>query len=188
MNIVVSDPKTGKAFSKKTEEAVFVGKKVGEEVSLDAIGLNGFKGRITGGSDSDGFPMKPSLEGTGRKKILIGKGTGSRNKKKGERKRKTVRGNTVSNEIAQLNIAITNYGSQKIEELLGKTKTEKTTESTEAKEGAEKSNEGRKTKETETKKSAKKTEAKTEQSKEKLEEKKEKGKEEKGEAGKKGEK
>jgi len=124
MNIVISNPKTGKAYSKKTEDIAFAGKKVGEEVELGAIGLSGFSGKIVGGSDTDGFPMKRSLEGTGRRKILIGKGAGCRNKIKGQRKRKTVRGNTVSKDTAQLNIAITKHGSGKLEELLGKVKDE----------------------------------------------------------------
>ncbi len=122
MNIVISDPKTGKAFGKKSEEVVFAGKKIGEEVDLGAIGLQGYSGKITGGSDSDGFPMKGSLEGSIRRKILIGKGTGFKSKTKGERKRRTVRGNTISKGIAQLNIAITKHGSAKLEDLLGKEK------------------------------------------------------------------
>jgi len=63
MNIVISDPKTGKAYSKKTEEPVFLNKKINESVDLGTIGLVGFKGKITGGSDKQGFPMRATIEG-----------------------------------------------------------------------------------------------------------------------------
>jgi len=126
MNIVLSDPKEGRAYSKKTEEAVFVGRKIGETVTLDAIGLKGYKAVITGGSDKDGFPMKPSLEGQARKKLLMKKGIGIRNKRKGERRRKRVRGNTVAQDIHQLNLKITEYGEEKLSKIFGKPGEEKT--------------------------------------------------------------
>ncbi len=126
MNIVISDPKEGKAYSKKTEEALFVGRKIGETVTLDAIGLKGYKAVITGGSDKDGFPMKPSLEGQARKKLLMKKGIGIRSKRKGERQRKRVRGNTVGQDIHQLNLKITGYGKEKLSKILGKPGEEKT--------------------------------------------------------------
>lgn len=121
MNIVISDPKEGKAYSKKTEQAVFVGRKINEVVSLDVIGLKGYKAVITGGSDKDGFPMKPSLEGQGRKKLLIEKGIGIKKKRKGEKRRKRVRANTVAPDIHQLNLKITEYGSTKLSEYFKKT-------------------------------------------------------------------
>lgn len=125
MNIVISDPKTGKAYSKKTEQPIFLGKKVGEEVSLDAIGLSGFKAKIMGGSDKQGFPMKSTLPGIARRKILISKGTGFKPTLKGERKRISMRGNVISEEISQLNVAITKKGDANIEMVLGKKKEEK---------------------------------------------------------------
>ncbi|MFH1752368.1 MAG: S6e family ribosomal protein [archaeon] len=121
MNIVLSEKETGKAFSKKLEDAgIFLGKKIGNEVQLDSIGLNGFVGKVTGGSDKQGFSMHPSLQGTQRRKVLIGKGIGSRIKEKGIRKRISLRGNTVSEETAQLNLVITKKGTIKLEEAFGK--------------------------------------------------------------------
>ena len=59
MNIVISDPKTKKAYSKKIEDPKpFLNKKIGETINLTIIGLDGFEGKITGGSDKEGFPMK----------------------------------------------------------------------------------------------------------------------------------
>ena len=70
MKIVISDRKTGKAYNKKTEEAVFLNKKVGEEVDLSVVGLAGFKAKISGGSDKQGFPMKPTVDGLGGRRFL----------------------------------------------------------------------------------------------------------------------
>ena len=72
MNIVLSEPVSGKAYSKKTEESVFLGKIIGDVVELSEIGLKGFKGKISGGSDKNGFPMRKNVEGTNRKKIFMG--------------------------------------------------------------------------------------------------------------------
>ncbi|MDP6670781.1 MAG: 30S ribosomal protein S6e [archaeon] len=118
MNIVVSDPKSGKAFSKKTEEAVFLNRAIGEEVDLGVIGMAGYKAKIVGGSDKQGFPMKKSLDGPGRKKLLLKKGVGFKTDRKGKRKRRSVRGNTVSPEIMQLNIVITKAGDKKFEDFM----------------------------------------------------------------------
>ncbi|MEM0359832.1 MAG: 30S ribosomal protein S6e [Candidatus Diapherotrites archaeon] len=125
MNIVLSDPKSGKAYSKKIESVAFMGKKLGETVSLETIGLKGYKAIITGGSDKDGFPMKPSVEGQSRKKILMSKGIGIKGLKKGEKRRKRVRGNTVAKDIHQLNLKITEYGPESLAEIFKKTGEEK---------------------------------------------------------------
>jgi small subunit ribosomal protein S6e len=114
MNIVISEPKSGKAANKKIEETVFLNRKIGEEVSLDTIGLQGFKAKITGGSDKQGFPMKASMQGSARKKVLLKKGTGLRTKKRGMLKRKAVRGNTISPETQQLNLVITHAGDMEL--------------------------------------------------------------------------
>jgi len=120
MNIVVSDPKTSKAISINTEKPVYLGKKIGDEVDLSIIGLEGYKGIIKGGSDKSGFPMKPSLQGISRKRIIMEKGVGIRKTKKGLKRKKMVRGNTVAEDIAQLNIVIKEYGSKPFMEYLPK--------------------------------------------------------------------
>ncbi len=122
MKLVISVPKTGRAFQKEIgeEEArMFYGLKIGDEVDLSPLGLKGYRARITGGTDKDGFPMRPDVHGTGRKKVLLSGGPGVRKLKKGERVRKTVRGNTVAEDIEQLNLVIVKEGETPIEELLG---------------------------------------------------------------------
>ena len=125
MNLEISDPKTGKAFSKKIEDPVlFLNKKIGDTVSLSSIGLQGYEAKISGGSDLQGFPMHPTISGTLRKKIYSFKGVGFRQKTKGERRKKSARGNTASKETAQLNLVVTKYGEQPLDEVIGKTKKE----------------------------------------------------------------
>ncbi|MAG21959.1 MAG: 30S ribosomal protein S6e [Candidatus Diapherotrites archaeon] len=130
MNIVIADPKSGKSFTKKTEEAVFVNKTIGDEIELGIIGLTGYKGKITGGSDKQGFPMIKSLQGGGRKKLLMKHGVGFKAKIKGQKKRKSARGNTVSAEIMQLNLVVTKHSSKAIEEFFKTVEVEEKKEET----------------------------------------------------------
>lgn len=116
MQLVISDPKTGKAYTKKLDDPrFFLQRKVREEISLDEAGLEGYKAKITGGSDRDGFPMKADLQGTNRKSVYV-----YENLKKGLRIRKNLRGNVVDKDIHQLNLVVTAYGSKTLEELLPK--------------------------------------------------------------------
>ena len=133
MKLVISDSKTGKAYNKKTEDPVFLNKKTGEEVDLGAVGLTGFKAKITGGSDKQGFPMKKTLEGQGRKKLLVKKGIGIKSKVKGRVTRKTMRGNLIGADIVQLNLVITKQGPKDISEYFG---AEETTKKEDEKESA----------------------------------------------------
>ena len=118
MNIVVSDPKTRKAHVKKVETMPYQGMKLGQEVDLSELGLEGYKGIITGGSDKTGTPMRTNFPGTARKKLLIYPGVGFRKGEKGERRKRPLRGNVVANDIHQLNIKVTHHGSQTLDELL----------------------------------------------------------------------
>ena len=120
MKVVVSDQKTAKAYMASPEQALFVGKKMGEIIKLDEIGLTGYEGKITGGSDKDGFPMNQSIVGPARRRILTSDAAGFKASKKGERKRVSVRGNTVSNEISQLNVVVTKVGSVDLSVVLAK--------------------------------------------------------------------
>ncbi len=94
------------------------GLSVGDTFDGSAVGLDGYKLKITGGSDEDGFPMKQQLQGTGRKKILIDGGLGVNGLEKGERQRKSLRGNTVAEDIAQLNCGVLEAGDKDIDTLL----------------------------------------------------------------------
>lgn len=130
--VVVSDPKNRKAYQKDADEASsgLSGKKIGEKLSGDFLGLTGYELEITGGSDKDGFPMRKDVEGIGRKRALLSGGSGFHPKIKGQRKRKSVRGNTISVQISQINMKIVKHGEKSPEELLGVKPKEKKAEET----------------------------------------------------------
>lgn len=97
----------------------FIGKNVGEEIEGDFFGFEGYKMKITGGSDRAGFPMSPSLVGGATKRILFGhKAPGYKPNRKGKRRRKRVRGNVITEDIYQINLHILEKGKKPIEELL----------------------------------------------------------------------
>ncbi len=119
--VVVNDPKTGKSYQKGisgTKANSLIGKRIGQEIDGVFVDLPGYKLTITGGTDKDGFPMRPNLQGPGRKKLLLKGGIGFHPKRGGMRKRKMIRGNTVSGDIVQINMKITQYGPKPIEEAI----------------------------------------------------------------------
>ncbi len=123
MKLVLADPETGKTYQKeldKNQEKVLYGVKIGDKIKGDSIGLVGYEMIITGGSDKDGFPMRPDLHGTSRKRILLSKGPGFHPKRKGERRRKTIRGNTIAEDIVQVNAKVVKKGSKSLDALMGK--------------------------------------------------------------------
>lgn len=95
-----------------------IGLKIGNEFDASPLGLNGYKLRITGGSDKNGFPMKKDVEGPRRIKSLLSGGVGFKPRRKGQRRRKTVRGNTISDDIVQINTIVVQKGKKTIKDLL----------------------------------------------------------------------
>ena len=111
--LVVSDPATSKAESKEVKDAearIFLGKKLGETVDASSLGLG--KVVLTGGSDKAGFPMRRDVLGGGKNYVLMTGGAGFHPKEEGVKKRKLVRGNTVTEEIYQLNLKKAGEGKE----------------------------------------------------------------------------
>ncbi len=135
--IVMSEPETRKSYQTQVEQdkaISLLGKRIGDEITGDLFGLSGYTLKITGGSDKDGFPMHPSVQGQGRKRALLTAPPGFHPKLKGERRRKTVRGNTISTDIMQINCKVIKKGDKPLEETFpSKAKTEGGGGSTEAK-------------------------------------------------------
>lgn len=100
------------------ESKQLVGLKIGEEFDASKVGLNGYSLKITGGSDKNGFPMKKDVEGPRRIRSLLSGGTGFKPKRDGQRRRKTVRGNTISDDIVQISAVVAKKGKKSIDELL----------------------------------------------------------------------
>lgn len=122
--LVVSDPKTGKAYNvditgPKTNK--FIGKPIGSEIDGDSAGLPGYTLVITGGSDKDGMPMRADLPGQARRKLLVSGGIGYHPTSDGMRKRKLIRGNEVSGDLVQVNAKVTAYGPKTLDEIIPKT-------------------------------------------------------------------
>ena len=120
---MISDPETGKAIQYELDDAktnALVGKTVGDLVEGDVLGLPGYKLKITGGSDSSGFPIRPDVHGSGKKRVLIRGTPGFRPDRKGIAKRKTVRGRELSSDISQVNMRIEEKGGTPLEELVMK--------------------------------------------------------------------
>ncbi len=127
--IVLSDPETGKAQKIELEEAKavpLIGRRIGEIIDGTILGLSGYKIQITGGTDKDGFPMRPDIHGGVRRRVIVSSGPGFKPKRKGERRRKMLRGNVITEEIVQINMKIVEKPKTKArkEETEGKEKTE----------------------------------------------------------------
>ncbi|MEM3412133.1 MAG: 30S ribosomal protein S6e [archaeon] len=115
MKIVISE-KSGKSYQTEIDETrakLLYGLKIGQTFDGKICGAQGYELKIAGGTDKDGFPMRSDLSGAVRKKIFI-------SNRKGERSRKTFRGNTIAEDIAQVNTIVVKEGDKKLEELFPK--------------------------------------------------------------------
>ena len=124
--------KDGKTFKLEAEAPGIVGKELhgrfnGKEISPD---LDGYELEITGASDKAGFTAMKDVEGVGLKKVLLTYGKGmkkrprregkkkvGRNRPKGLRLRKTVRGKAISESIVQINLKVLKEGKKKLAEV-----------------------------------------------------------------------
>ena len=120
---VINDVKTGKSYQVPVaghHANSLIGKKIGDVVDGIFVSLPGYKLTIAGGSDRDGVPMRADLPGVRRKNILLSKSIGFTSQEQGLRRRKLVRGNTVSPDTTQINMIISSVGSKSVEDLLPK--------------------------------------------------------------------
>jgi len=107
--VIVSNPEDGTSKVIELEEvraAPLIGRRIGETISGAIIDMPAHKLLIRGGSDTDGVPMRPNVHGGGRRKVILSGGAGFKPHRKGERKRKTVRGDIITDEITQINTKI----------------------------------------------------------------------------------
>lgn len=132
----------GKAYKKTIADDALLGKKIGEKITGNLIGLPNYELEITGGSDTAGFPMRPEIEGVLKKRLVLKKGPGFKAKKKASShtqkhyylsKRKTIRGNTISPSTSQINLKIIKAGSKSLAEIFGIKEEAKTEEKKETK-------------------------------------------------------
>ena len=117
--IIVSDPEAGTSKVVELEEAravPFIGRTIGETMDGAIVELPSHKVQITGGSDKDGVPMRGNVHGGVRRNVVLSSGAGFKPKKIGERRRKTVRGSIITDEIVQINMKIVEKPAAKTSE------------------------------------------------------------------------
>lgn len=119
LNIAGGNTGPGKGLTKLVEidekRFRFEGMKIGDTINGGLIGFPNFEFQITGGSDSSGFPMRKDVHGPVKKKILVAKrGIGYNPIRKGQKKRKTVRGNEVTYDMTLINLLVVKYGDAEL--------------------------------------------------------------------------
>lgn len=119
---LVLSAKNGKSYQKeiKSLDANSLTKyRIGDTVNGDSFGFSGYVFKVTGGSDTSGFPMRKGIQQP-RKKILTGKGVGFSGKKRDKKnqpgllKRRTVCGEMITKNTRQINLQVLAEGSPKL--------------------------------------------------------------------------
>lgn len=124
--------KQGKTYKLELESEELIGKKIHDKINGKDLNadLEGYELEIMGASDKAGFPALENVEGSQLKKVLLsyekgmhkrpkyeGKKKRSNKRPKGLRLRKSVRGNTISSDIIQINLKVLNDGAKKLSEI-----------------------------------------------------------------------
>ena len=112
----------GKTIKFETENEFFIGKKInenfdGKEASPD---VEGYDLKITGTSDIAGIPGFKGEEGIRYHRKLLTFGPGMKDRRKGLRLKKTIRGEEISGKTVQINTIIIKEGNKKFHDLLPK--------------------------------------------------------------------
>ena len=117
----------GKTYKLETENEILIGKKIGETIEGDEINenLKNYVLKITGTSDIAGMPGIIGLEGFNYHRKLLTYGKGMKDRRKGIRLRKTLRGEEISNKTVQINTIVIKEGDNGFDELVKKPVSEK---------------------------------------------------------------
>jgi len=110
------------AIDDENKLRLFYDKRIGQEVVADSLGdeFKGYVFKITGGCDKAGFPMKQGVLTNSRVRLMLPRGAVGFQcwrGRKGERRRKSVRGCIVSGDIAVINLVVVKKGEKDIEGL-----------------------------------------------------------------------
>ena len=105
--LVISSPDgSGKTVNVEGARAQpLIGRRVGEILDGAIAGVDGNL-LITGGSDKDGFPVRRDVHGGARRAIILSGGAGFHPTRKGERRRKAVCGNVITDNLIQINMKV----------------------------------------------------------------------------------
>jgi len=124
MKLNISNPATGAQKLVDIEDdkklRTFMDKRISQEVDASCLGAEwkGYVVRITGGNDKQGFPMKQGVLTNNRVRLLLAKGHSCyRERRSGERRRKSVKGCIVDGNLSVLSLVIIKKGEQEIDGL-----------------------------------------------------------------------
>merc|ERR1719305_2133078 len=121
MKLNIANPATGKVKVIDVDDdrklLPFFEKRMAAEVPADSLGdeFKGYVFQISGGNDKQGFPMMQGVLSNQRVRLLFSKGMKTyRPRRKGERKRKSVRGCIVGPDLAVMQLVVVKKGEQEI--------------------------------------------------------------------------
>ena len=110
----------GRTFKAEVESEELLRNKIGDKISGSEISpkLAGYELEITGTSDSSGFPGFKGQKGSRLRKVLLKKGEkGIRDRRKGIRLKKSIRGEEISDKTSQINLKVLKEGTKKFDEI-----------------------------------------------------------------------
>jgi len=113
----------GKTYKLERDNEALIGRKIGEKIDGKELSgdLIGYELEITGTSDKAGFAGKADVEGPVLKKVLLTKGPFFKKvANKGLRRKKSVRGNQISEVTVQINMKVVKAGGKSLEEVFKK--------------------------------------------------------------------
>merc|ERR1719231_1479934 len=127
MKFNIADPHTGAQKTMAVDDEkrlrLVIDKRISQEVNGAIFGdqFQDYTFKITGGIDRQGFPMKQGILVPDRVRLLLNENSGGFTmKKKGDRKRRSVRGCIVSREISVVNLIVAKRGKEPIPDLTNK--------------------------------------------------------------------
>lgn len=107
--VVVSNPADGKSKTVALPDAqaqALIGLRIGDILTGEQFGYPGEELVITGGSDKSGIPLRGDIAGAGKRRILLSGPPGYHPANSGQRKRKLVRGNMITEDMVQINAKV----------------------------------------------------------------------------------
>ncbi|KNC86080.1 40S ribosomal protein S6 [Sphaeroforma arctica JP610] len=121
MKLNIANPATGAQklveLDDELKARVLYDKRISQEVEGDSFGdeFKGYVFRISGGNDKQGFPMMQGVLTNQRVRLLVGKGQPCfRERRKGCRKRKSIRGCIVDSNMTVVNLVVVKMGEGEI--------------------------------------------------------------------------
>jgi small subunit ribosomal protein S6e len=130
MKLLIASPSNGGVKAVDIEDEVLrkanlSDYRMGQEIDGQIFGeaFHGYRFRISGGQDKEGFPMKQGVMTAARVRLFLTPGTLGFQKwraRSGERKRRSVRGCILGNDLASVSLVITKKGQKDIEGLTDK--------------------------------------------------------------------